>query len=261
MSVLSAADGGRRRPSATRETGGRVVFVVVAARPPGQRAPRSRCAARRAPMGGGEAGPTAAGAARDRVPQLNHRRPRHCRATLRRVTILAGWREQYDRVRRSHDRLSDIAGGREHASSDEARDALIHFFQDGWHLADWIANDPAVSVDKSDIDEHVKSTQALKLCADLANGTKHFGLDPKRRLRTGDAATAITSQDVTVRPATVRARARVGSEPAQAPPPEPPRPALHAWRVTSDGQEYDALTLAADVVHEWQEWQRRNRLL
>jgi hypothetical protein len=165
-----------------------------------------------------------------------------------RVTILTGWREQYDRLLRSHDRLSAIAGGGQHASSDEARDALIHFFQDRWHLADWIANDPAIRIGRGAIDAHVNNSQALMLCADLANGTKHFGLDPGRRPRTGDAATAVTRQDVAVRPATI------GS-------PDPPQPALHAWRVSSGGQEYDALTLAGDVVREWNQWLQAAGLL
>lgn len=118
-----------------------------------------------------------------------------------------------------------------------------------------------VNVNRAAIDAHVMNTQALRLCADIANGTKHFGLDPKHRSRTGDTATAVTSQDVTVRPATVPVKASVGSAPAQAPPPEPARPARHAWRITSHGQQYDAVTLAGDVVREWQQWLHQQGLM
>jgi hypothetical protein len=164
------------------------------------------------------------------------------------MTILTGWREQFERLQRSHARLSAIANGREFASSDEARDALVRFFQDGWHLKDWIANDPAANVDSAAVEAHVGNTQVLMLCADVANGTKHLGLDPKYRPRTGDVATALTSQDVTVRPAPAGSRTL-------------PRPALHAWCVTSGGQQYDAVPLAGDVVREWRQWLELKGLL
>jgi hypothetical protein len=98
------------------------------------------------------------------------------------------------------------------------------------------------------VEAHVNKTPALMLCADIANGTKHFGLDPNRQPRTGDPATAVTSQDVTVRPAPAGSRT-------------PPQPALHAWRITSHGWQYDALTLAADVVREWEQWLQAKGLL
>jgi hypothetical protein len=95
------------------------------------------------------------------------------------VTILSGWREQYDRLLRSRDRLSAVATGRKHASSDEARDVLIHFFQDGWHLKDWLANDPAASVDRPAVEAYVNKTPALMLCADIANGTETLRAGPQ----------------------------------------------------------------------------------
>jgi hypothetical protein len=54
----------------------------------------------------------------------------------------------------------------------------------------------------------------------------------------GDPTTAFTAQDVAIRPAAA------GS--GQLPP-----PALHAWRFTSQGEMRDALTLAGEVIGEW----------
>lgn len=160
--------------------------------------------------------------------------------------ILSGWREQYDRLHRSHKRLSAIAGGQVAGSSDEARDALFHFFQDAYHLKDWIKNDPAVTT--SDVEHYIKTREVLRLCADLCNGTKHFGLDPNKRPRTGDASTAFDSQSVWVRPATIGSGL-------------PPRPALHAWTVSSGGQHYNALALGGEVVRAWEQWLEREGLL
>jgi hypothetical protein len=159
------------------------------------------------------------------------------------VTILSGWHEQYDRMLRSHARLVQTADGQVMASSDDARDALFHFFQDAYHLKDWIKNDRTVQT--GNVETFVSGEAPLRLCADLCNGTKHLQLT---KARTGDPSTAFTSQSVTVRPAT----AGTG---------EPPRPALHYWGVDSGGQQYDALTLAGEVVRSWEQWLRREGLL
>lgn len=105
------------------------------------------------------------------------------------VNILTGWREQYDRMIRSHDRLVEVAtgSGREVVSSDDARDRLINFYLDAYHLKDWIKNDPAAGAASRSVEGFVKNSASLRLCADLANGAKHLRLttpktgDPQNR--------------------------------------------------------------------------------
>ncbi len=99
-----------------------------------------------------------------------------------------------------------------------------------------------------DVERLIDEERVLSICADLCNGTKHSWLDPRRRPRTGDATTAFTGQSVAVRPATAGSR-------------EPPRPALHDWRVESEGQQYRAVELADHVVKAWQGWLREQSLL
>ncbi len=62
------------------------------------------------------------------------------------------------------------------------------------------------------------------------------------------------------RPGTVVAAASVGNDKANPGSESPPLPALHSWSVTSAGQQYDALTLAADVVAAWKLWLEREGL-
>ncbi len=183
------------------------------------------------------------------------------------TTIFLGWPEQYERMLRSHGRLTNYARGNWAASSDEARDALIHFFQDAYHLKDWLRNDlgqqaisnqparnPVAQHIKDAVEGYVSSTFALQPCADIANGSKHLGLrpgkpgKPKSGPRTGDVTTAVTGQGVVVRPASV------GSGMA-------PDPAIHSWRIESGGNPYDALDKADEVVVAWQVWLRKNGLL
>ena len=118
--------------------------------------------------------------------------------------IQQGWHEQYDRMRRSYRALA------EHATtghdSDIARDALFHFFQDAYHLKDWIKNDPRLS---SDSEAAVRASEELQLCADRCNATKHFVLTTTR---TGDFDTGFDSQSGLEPP-----RRRAGSKRVSAP--------------------------------------------
>jgi hypothetical protein len=174
---------------------------------------------------------------------------------------------QYERMLKSYDRLTEYARGRQAASSTEARDALIHFFLDAYHLKDWLQNDHGVQAIgnqpaknlaaqhiKNALEKYVSSTLSLQLCADIANGSKHPGLKPaqpgksKNGPNTGDVITAVTGQSVMVRPAT--ACSSMG-----------PRPAIHSWRIESGGNSYDALDTADKIVVAWQAWLRQNGLL
>jgi hypothetical protein len=153
--------------------------------------------------------------------------------------ILSGWREQYHRMRRSLERLTAYAEGRSFADSNEARDALFHFFQDAYHLKDWIKND--VPAQKDAVEDLFGSKRppgllVMQVCADLCNGTKHLALDRPRI-----AGTSFVRQHVTVRPAAAGSGL-------------PPDPPMHAWAVHSGGKEYDVLPLARDVVAEWDRW-------
>jgi hypothetical protein len=58
-------------------------------------------------------------------------------------------------------------------------DDLWAFFQNAWHLKDWIKNDPATGVE-SRIEEAVARHEPLMICADLCNRSKHLKLVRKR---------------------------------------------------------------------------------
>lgn len=97
--------------------------------------------------------------------------------------------EQLNRARRSLKKLEQLSALRPSTKvkipsteQDEYLDALYHFFQDCWHIKDWIKNDPdapsmlkdavrRIEIAKASDKDWVKS---LMLCADVANGSKHF---------------------------------------------------------------------------------------
>ena len=64
-------------------------------------------------------------------------------------------------------------------------DDLYHFFQDAWHLKDWIKNDPAAKVKAPNIEKDLEADGAFMITADLANGTKHRVLTIEKFIRKG----------------------------------------------------------------------------
>lgn len=175
------------------------------------------------------------------------------------MNVLSGWREQYDRMIRSRDALLETAKGSGHqvVSGDQARDVLIHFYMDAYQLKDWIKNDHAAGIAPATIEGFVNSTPELRLCADLANGAKHFRLS---HAKTGDLQTRISSQSVTVRPGTARARATVDNDgritAVENLPSDEALPAIHSWEAISGGTTIDLVVLANEVVDAWTAWLR-----
>ncbi|WP_433516503.1 hypothetical protein ACQP2T_13580 [Nonomuraea sp. CA-143628] len=185
------------------------------------------------------------------------------------MPLSEGWRDHYERMLRSRARLAEAAGPSS-IGSDEARDRLYHFFQDAFHLRDWLYNsdDPVVAAKAAGLkhqqNTYIKTTPVLALCADVCNGTKHFTLS---RAETGDTSTTISSQSVAITlPAfevrvefpgpAERKRARREAEARQA-----QATATHEWIITSDGQPYDAVQLADDVIAAWNSWLNAKSLL
>lgn len=185
------------------------------------------------------------------------------------MPLSESWRDQYDRMLRSRIKLAEAAGPSS-LGSDEARDRLYHFFQDAYHLKEWIKNSPTGQprLDKAgavveDLFAPEKGAPVhMRIAADLCNGIKHLRLDGETK--TGDPCTTFTRQDATARPATVRARADIpDGGPAPAAPPAPPSTATgeHRWYVTSNSATLDAVQLANDVVSTWTAWLQARGLL
>lgn len=112
----------------------------------------------------------------------------------------------------------------------ELEDNLWAFFQNCWHIKDWIRNDPTISKQvKKKIWEQVQGSQHLKVVADLANGSKHFASDEKLEwVGAAEAPTQVT------------------------------RNADGTWTLThivvlDDGSRFTALEVAQRAMDEWQQ--------
>ena len=104
------------------------------------------------------------------------------RAHLRKVGELTSkkYAEQWERVRRYHNKFERLGDGIEHTqASPHYDDDVYAFFQNCYHLKDWIKNDPYCT-GWSSVETLINSDPNLQLCADLCNGQKHLTLTTHR---------------------------------------------------------------------------------
>jgi len=141
--------------------------------------------------------------------------------------------EQFERVKRSLVRIEN-----QDRNSTEYDDDLWHFFQDCYHLKDWIKNDPNIPYDvKGETEYYVKNNKELRICADLANRSKHLKLilEPRE-----DAD--ITNRSVNI---------IVG-----------PEPSTREVTITlRNGCKFTALEVAREAVKAWESFLSKNNLI
>jgi len=89
-----------------------------------------------------------------------------------------GWRGQFARVLRWHKRVRDLGAAFGATDGMSPFDYLYAFFQNCYHLRDFLKNSNAVT--QASLDAFMNATPAMALCRQIANGTKHLTLDPSR---------------------------------------------------------------------------------
>jgi hypothetical protein len=135
---------------------------------------------------------------------------------------LSGWRAQYDRMRRSYERLKGL-----HWSSIAYEDDLSHYFQDCTHLKDWIRHDPSLGIGEA-IEAAAGKHLPLQIAADLARGANQL-----RRTKRDPEGAHVTSSAVTV-------------------PPGQSRPSELQYEVIlADGKVFSAEQVAQEALHAW----------
>lgn len=93
--------------------------------------------------------------------------------------------EQFERTKRHLKRIEGIYAGIFSSSGHDKEaydDDVVSFFIHCLHIRDWIIHLNKSGVTGQQVDSYINSHKALKICADLANGSKHCRLT--RSLRT-----------------------------------------------------------------------------
>jgi hypothetical protein len=89
---------------------------------------------------------------------------------------MAAYKEQLERIRRFLGRIELYD-----RPYDEYEDDIWSFFQNCWHLKDWLKNDDELTVLQRDsVESRVAASPNLMVCADLANARKHLKLTSPR---------------------------------------------------------------------------------
>lgn len=81
------------------------------------------------------------------------------------------------RIRRIYEGVFSSAGH----DKEEYEDDVISFFMHCHHIRDWILHLNKVGISATQLDDFINSNEALRVCADLCNGSKHCRLTRKPR--------------------------------------------------------------------------------
>ncbi|MFT6909454.1 MAG: hypothetical protein ACJAS1_006173 [Oleiphilaceae bacterium] len=144
--------------------------------------------------------------------------------------------EQFNRVERYLKRIEAIYEGVPLSHSCDKQsydDDVMSFFIHCYHVRDWLIHDDTLRITQNNVDEYIKDNRALSVCTDLANGLKHCRLT--RNTRTEDQPHVSGSE---------RLVSKFGDEPSIM---------SSKYRIMSNNQTLDALTLAKECVQLWRE--------
>lgn len=95
-------------------------------------------------------------------------------------SIIPSYRDQWNRLKRSYQRLKEMDEGRAYSiHSENYQDEIYTFFMNCYHLKDWLKRDLKFRA-HNEVEDYVKLNEALLVCADICNAHKHFHLDNPR---------------------------------------------------------------------------------
>ena len=150
------------------------------------------------------------------------------------------YKQQYDRVGRFFNRLTN-----QNRSQIDYEDDLWGFFQNCWHLKDWIKNDLTIPQNIRDkIEDEVKKYKPLMIAADLANRSKHLTLNRQNRL---DAKNTKKSVTVHVPCLDLHLNSKTGESHIVG----ECRSEYFYIIATKDDLEYDAVQIAKKAIADW----------
>jgi len=135
------------------------------------------------------------------------------------IHMTGGWKTQLVRVQRWHGRVLNAE------NPEDRYDFLYAFFENAFHLRDWLQDTRAVS--KSEMEAFFENTTEMGLCRDLANAHKHYSLRspsqpaPPSEVHEYTPGTGNLSSDISL-------------------------------MILSDGTKHDAFELATRILRTWE---------
>lgn len=147
--------------------------------------------------------------------------------------------DKVDNMMRAYTRLKKINTNNGNSiSNTEARDATEEFFNQCYHLKDWLKKDTSLPPTK--IEDFISSSKSLSLACDLCNSFKHAGLDnPPRSGKHLERINTHVNFDLGSSGFIASARAEV----------------------TFDGEGVDTFVLATNCIKDWNLFFRENGVI
>ncbi|HYT40708.1 MAG TPA: hypothetical protein VEP90_00050 [Methylomirabilota bacterium] len=91
------------------------------------------------------------------------------------------YRQQLRRLERKYRALSKSRDAIEDSNIDEIRDLLLSFFQDCWHMRDWLIN--STSLDQAQLNSFLSHSVEMNMCREICNTAKHLVLTRPTRVQ------------------------------------------------------------------------------
>jgi len=138
--------------------------------------------------------------------------------------------DKYKSMLRAYNRLKIINTntGNKHGNT-EAKDATENFFNQCYHLKDWIKRDSSINL-STDLEKYINNSQHLSIAADYCNNFKRAGLDNTSRLKKNiENLSTHVKFDLTKNGFIASSK----------------------LEVTIDGEKYNSLDLAKNCIKEW----------
>ncbi|WP_156888939.1 hypothetical protein [Rhodococcus sp. BH4] len=167
------------------------------------------------------------------------------------------WQDQYQRMQRS---LTRLQAGVE-ADAAEARDALYHFWQDAWHLRDWITAPPSPKYLEKETRQLFEDSVALGACRDIANGVKHLLLDRGKSWTESGEYAEVSGQSVVINMPRIEAVVNWSTGEILSNESVGDSSVRYSWTVRVNGADCDAVELAGQAVDDWNAWLTEKGLL
>ena len=149
--------------------------------------------------------------------------------------------EQYNRIKRWHRLFQEIDSGKNHNQDTHYYvDTVYAFFQNCWHLKDWIKHDDENNLTKQDMDNFTKRHPELKVCGSLCNCTKHLKITGEKNKKFFDKNTEIGDKHLKL--------GRGGGAPQ----------VKIKFEIVDSKKTYDAFNLATKCLEIWRNFLKDN---
>lgn len=147
--------------------------------------------------------------------------------------------DKYRSMLRSYERLKKIETNNGNSiGNTESRDAVEDFFNQCYHLKDWLKKDKSIVL-LFDVERYITESPALSLAADYCNTFKHAGLDRSRSDKNLEKINTHINFDLTPRGFVSSSR----------------------LELTISAEKYDAFRLANECIIEWNKFIKLNNII